>query len=211
MQGAPRRSARPFFVLPLALALLAFVAVPALAQAGENGPAQYEPEPTESFKVPNSTKESTSKSKGSTHESSGKSSKESKANGNPAASASEAGGTGKKSSSEEEPEEGSEKEAKTGGAATGNGGNKPGGGEGAKANKGGGAESGVGGQQEVTGGNIGTPVAHKTSSSGGSSPVVPILIAVAVLAAISIGVVLYRQRKSGGQGPDRRVSSPNAS
>jgi hypothetical protein len=39
---------------------------------------------------------------------------------------------------------------------------------------------------------------------------VPILIAVAVLAAISIGVVLYRQRKS-GQGPDGRVSSPNAS
>ena len=39
---------------------------------------------------------------------------------------------------------------------------------------------------------------------------VPILIAVIVLAAISIGVVLYRQRKS-GQGPDSRVSSPNAS
>ncbi len=32
----------------------------------------------------------------------------------------------------------------------------------------------------------------------------PILIAVVVLAAISIGVVLYRQRKSGGQGPDRQ-------
>ena len=44
---------------------------------------------------------------------------------------------------------------------------------------------------------------HATSpnSSGGSSPVVPILIAVVVLAAISIGVVLYRQRKS-GPGPD---------
>ena len=53
-------------------------------------------------------------------------------------------------------------------------------------------------------------VAHTESSSGGSSPVVPILIAVVVLAAISIGVVLYRQRKS-GQGPDRRVSSPGAS
>ncbi len=65
---------------------------------------------------------------------------------------------------------------------------------------------------EAGGGNV-TPVAHKTetSSGGGSSPVVPILIAVIVLAAISIGVVLYRQRKSGGQGPDRSVSSPNAS
>ena len=54
---------------------------------------------------------------------------------------------------------------------------------------------------------------HASASSGGSSsPVVPILIAVAVLAAISIGVVLYRQRKDdSGSGPDRRVSSPNAS
>jgi hypothetical protein len=35
---------------------------------------------------------------------------------------------------------------------------------------------------------------------GGSSPVVPILIAVAVLAALSISVVLYRERR--GDGPD---------
>jgi cobalamin biosynthesis Mg chelatase CobN len=59
------------------------------------------------------------------------------------------------------------------------------------------------------------------SSGGGSSPVVPILIAVVVLAAISIGVVLYRQKQQSGNGPDggRKpgqgsdgpVSSPNAS
>ena len=49
------------------------------------------------------------------------------------------------------------------------------------------------------------------SSGGGSSPVVPILIAVVVLAAISIGVVLYRQRKSDQDGSDGRVSSSNAS
>jgi hypothetical protein len=42
--------------------------------------------------------------------------------------------------------------------------------------------------------------------------VVPILIAVAILAAISIGVVLYRQRKQDqGPGSDSRVSSSNAS
>jgi hypothetical protein len=35
------------------------------------------------------------------------------------------------------------------------------------------------------------------ADAGGGSPVVPILIAVAVLAVISIGVVLYRQRHSG--------------
>lgn len=35
-----------------------------------------------------------------------------------------------------------------------------------------------------------------TSGSGGSSPVVPILIAVLVLAALSIGIVVYRERRS---------------
>ncbi len=48
----------------------------------------------------------------------------------------------------------------------------------------------------------GTPASH--SAGGGSSPIVPILIAVVVLAAISIGVVLYRQRKG-----DAGVSSSN--
>jgi hypothetical protein len=42
-------------------------------------------------------------------------------------------------------------------------------------------------------------VTSSMSASGGSSPVVPILIAIVVLAAISIGVVLYRQRQSGDQ------------
>ena len=39
-----------------------------------------------------------------------------------------------------------------------------------------------------------------------SSPLVPILIAVAVLAAISVGAVLYRQRRG-----DDSQFSPNAS
>lgn len=45
----------------------------------------------------------------------------------------------------------------------------------------------------------GVPVSHK--SDGGSSPLAPILIAIAVLAAISLGTVLYRQRRqrSGSQ------------
>ena len=49
----------------------------------------------------------------------------------------------------------------------------------------------------------------EADSDGGSSPLVPILIAIAVLAAISIGVVLYRQRRQGD--PALRVSSPKAS
>jgi cobalamin biosynthesis Mg chelatase CobN len=44
---------------------------------------------------------------------------------------------------------------------------------------------------------------------GGSSPLVPILIAIAVLAAISVGVVAFRQRRR-GSGTDARVS-PEAS
>jgi hypothetical protein len=39
------------------------------------------------------------------------------------------------------------------------------------------------------------------SSGGGSSPVVPILIAVAILAAISIGTVVYRHRRAEGGRP----------
>jgi flagellar basal body-associated protein FliL len=45
-----------------------------------------------------------------------------------------------------------------------------------------------------------------SAASGGTSPVIPILIAVVVLAAISIGVVLYRQRKtSDSQTRDRVI------
>ena len=40
----------------------------------------------------------------------------------------------------------------------------------------------------------GTPA----SDDGGSSPLVPILIAILVLAAISLAVVMLRQRRQGG-------------
>lgn len=45
----------------------------------------------------------------------------------------------------------------------------------------------------------GLPVSHQ--SDGGSSPLVPILVLIAVLAAVSLGAVLYRQRRqrSGSQ------------
>jgi hypothetical protein len=196
--------ARSFFVLPLVLALLAFVALPAFANAGEI--PQYEVENTESFKVPNTTTESV-KPKHIAQGNSGQSN-------NPAAKASEAGREG--SQKKGEPEEGGEKEkSQSGGAGPGEGGGNGGGGESSKpAHDGAKNNDGVGAAEKVAeGGGNATPVVHKveTSSGGGSSPVVPILIAVIVLAAISIGVVLYRQRKSGGQGPDRSVSSPNAS
>jgi cobalamin biosynthesis Mg chelatase CobN len=204
MQGAPRHSARSFFVLPLVIVLLALVALPSLAQA--EGGTTYTPEEIPTFKAP------TESSAKPTHKSQPSTPTNQKAEGS-AVNGSESGKVGKSpegsngGSSEEE-------ESKGGAAATGGSKGNGGGSGGATPQKnGGGTKNGLSGEQEVAGGGNVTPVAHKTetSSGGGSSPVVPILIAVIVLAAISIGVVLYRQRKSGGQGPDRSVSSPNAS
>lgn len=55
-----------------------------------------------------------------------------------------------------------------------------------------------------------TPAAVKSQSSdnGGSSPLVPILIAIAVLAAISVAVVMIRQRRQ-RRGPTT-TASPEA-
>jgi len=119
------------------------------------------------------------------------------------------GSTGEEPASKESE---SEEAHKSSGGATSNGGGKnpPTGG----GSEGGNNPSRSGGAKSNDGIANGKPVAMSTQShsGGSSSPVVPILIAIAVLAAISIGVVLYRQRRSdAGSGPDGRVSSPNAS
>lgn len=51
------------------------------------------------------------------------------------------------------------------------------------------------------------PASH--SDDGGSSPLVPILIAIAVLAAISVAVVMIRQRRGRPGGP-KPTASPEA-
>jgi cobalamin biosynthesis Mg chelatase CobN len=86
------------------------------------------------------------------------------------------------------------------GAGTGQGNQASGGGDGKAAN---GAKPA---------GDVGNAQQLKTeaapsgqSSDDGSSPLVPILIAIAVLAAISIGAYYYRQRR---QGPDSTVAPP---
>lgn len=61
----------------------------------------------------------------------------------------------------------------------------------------------IGESQKVA--NPGQPVSE--TSEGSSSPLVPILIAIAVLAAISIGAFYYRQRRQGDDSP----ISPKAS
>jgi len=50
-----------------------------------------------------------------------------------------------------------------------------------------------------------------TSSSGGSSPLVPILIAIVALAAVSIGAVMLRRRRQGQGAAPSGTASPKAS
>jgi cobalamin biosynthesis Mg chelatase CobN len=89
----------------------------------------------------------------------------------------------------------------TGGTGTGQGTQASGGDDGQRAN-GSQAAGEISGAQELP--TKSSSVAP--ASDDGSSPLVPILIAVAVLAAISIGAFYYRQRR---QGPGSTVS-PNA-
>jgi cobalamin biosynthesis Mg chelatase CobN len=182
------------------LALLALAAFPVFAHAG--GIPEYELEKNET-ELPGSQTTTKPKSDGGHHSGS---------QTNPAAHGSgaetEKNSESKSETSPEGESESSQQGGGGGGGSHGNGGNHPGGAE--KSNAQSKPENKVGSAQKVA--NTSAKPAP-SSSGGGSSPIVPILIAVAVLAAISIGVVLYRQRK-GDSGPgssDRRVSSPNAS
>lgn len=116
------------------------------------------------------------------------------------------------SSSSESENEASGSES-PGGGSGGNGSGKGGGtptGQSSQGGGGGGQQSKNGGQGAggVNGAEALPVEAAETNSSGGSSPLVPILIAVALLAAISIGYYVYRQRRPGSGSP---VSSPKAS
>jgi hypothetical protein len=109
-------------------------------------------------------------------------------------------GTKEAEGSEEGESSEEKKAAVAGGNSGGNGQGKPGG----SANDGGkqtmhpGAQNGSGVQTS------------KSSDGGGSSPLVPILIAIALLAAISVGVVMVRQRRQ-RRGPTGSAPSPKAS
>jgi cobalamin biosynthesis Mg chelatase CobN len=90
----------------------------------------------------------------------------------------------KSSKSREEASQGSNPSTPAGGGnAQGKQGNTPGG-----------ADKSPGATQ------MGEPRSSVTESDDGSSPLVPILIAVAVLAAISVGAVLVRQRRGSADG-----------
>jgi cobalamin biosynthesis Mg chelatase CobN len=161
------------------LALLAFACFPVLAQA-EN--TVYEPEsthlPHEAGKTPIHQ----------THNQ-GESSPEAQVSRTPGGGGSGPGSSGNQNGASQEPHPSS---------PGGSGQNQRGEGNGA-----------VNGQKQPVGQvQTAKPVANSTqpADEGSSSPLVPILIAVAVLAAISIGAVLLRQRR----GSDSRIS-PKAS
>jgi cobalamin biosynthesis Mg chelatase CobN len=165
--------------------VLALALFPGLAQAEDNSGIQYESDvPTvpshESSNIP-----SKDKSGGSTKPS--EKSSEASSSNSPGG-----GGTG-----------GSNDPGQGGGAPSG---------QSSQAGGGGGQQTGNGSQNAGGKVNAAQPLPTTTdagqSSDGGSSPLVPILIAVALLAAISIGYYVSRQRR---QGSDSAVSSPKAS
>jgi cobalamin biosynthesis Mg chelatase CobN len=119
--------------------------------------------------------------------------------------ASAPGGKAGAKGSDGEKGESSEKESSSkegGAAAAGNGGGT------GQGNPGGSANPGSEAQMQHGGQNAGTPASQ--TSDGGSSPLVPILIAIAVLAAISVGAVMYRQRRQRRR-PTASTPSPKAS
>lgn len=176
-----RGSVRPVLSLLSVLAVLAMACFPGLAVAEENSGIQYESDvPTvpqdEGSKIPSKKNPGDSKTSDENAEATG-------------SNTPGGGGSGGNDSSS------------AGGTGTGQGTQGSGGGDGQRADGSQSAGSVDGAQSLKT---TSSPV--DSSSDDGSSPLVPILIAVAVLAAISIGAYYYRQRR---QGPGSTVS-PNA-
>lgn len=111
------------------------------------------------------------------------------------------GPSGSGSNEAEESEEG-ESSREQGGVAAGNDDGTGQGKAGGSANHG---ENGANaGKQNA----LGKPASH--SDDGGSSPLVPILIAIAVLAALSVAFVMIRQRRQRDGGGPATTASPEA-
>jgi cobalamin biosynthesis Mg chelatase CobN len=167
------------------LVLLALACFPVLAQADSSG-AQYEEA------LPNPTGGHGSTGHGSTHHNSEPPAKSSSVPNGGASAPSSPNPSGSGSvASESNPVEGSS--SNTGGVTNASHGDGKGQSSPDKASTGAAPKSA---QPTVqTGGST-------SSGGGGSSPLVPILVAIAVLAAISIGAVMIRQRRqrSGGRG-----------
>lgn len=181
-----RASAR-LLALSSVLALLALACFP-LAAFGDSGSAQYEEALPEVCGSSCKQKESPAKT-----------SKSNTGGGGTSTSHPSNGSNGTESSSG-----GSDEESATGGVAANGGGNGAGGGSG-------GAEVQQHQDQGKAGGSpepaqpLGSATNAK-SDDDGSSPLVPILIAIAVLAAISVAAFVIRQRRHRADGGTPSVS-----
>lgn len=163
-----------------------------LAQAeSDSAGIQYEDAP-KTITVPGTTSKKSHKSEP------GNGSQEAEANGSKTPGGSGGSGGSNGGSSGNGPSNGGQNPST--GAGSGSGQSNPGNGSS--------AGQGNGSQPTATG-----QPASSHSSGGGSSPLVPILIAIAVLAAISIAVVMYRQRRQDGDtgGDADGAVSPKAS
>jgi cobalamin biosynthesis Mg chelatase CobN len=94
-------------------------------------------------------------------------------------------------------EGGSSTDSAGGVAATGNDGGT---GQGSSQNDGGQAQNQPQGGAQSTPGELSSGTTAQTADDDGSSPLVPILIAVAILAALSVGAVVMRQRRQRNDG-----------
>jgi hypothetical protein len=159
------------------LVVLALACVPALAQAEEATGPVYDPE------VP--TVPSENGSGGGDNQNVPGGGGEAEKSGVPGTGSGDAGGKGD-------------------GADTGQGNQGPGAQSGKPGAGPDAAEAGLDGSEPVAA--LG-PDGTQASDEGSSSPLVPILIAIAVLAAISVGAFFYRQRRQGAGSP----ISPKAS
>jgi cobalamin biosynthesis Mg chelatase CobN len=154
---------------------------PGLAVAEESSGAQYDVDPVPA--VPEDQGDNQSKKNSGGSDPSGESAE---ANGSNTPGGAGSGGDG----------------SNTGGSGSGQGTQGSGGGDAQRANGSQSAGGDIAKAQSLE--TKGSPVS--ASSDDGSSPLVPILIAVAVLAAISIGTFYYRQRRQGSGS----TVSPNA-
>jgi len=182
-QPQPLRAAGRRSMIALSvLALLALACLPGLAQAESSAGLQYTDAP------PTATDHNIPTHAKSQANSSKTNGGDSDADKGGAAGSSDKGSGGGSSS-------------KPGDASKGDGGN--GQEQGSR-----GKDSGGSSQKDST---AGTPVSSTEEDDGGSSPLVAILIAIAVLAAISIGVLVMRQRRGGSDRPGDAPASPKAS
>jgi hypothetical protein len=167
LQTRRRGSGRPAFALLSVLALLALACFPVLAQAEESIGPVYDPAVP---KVQGQTKQ---------NKETGPTAKDSSKDG---ATAPVGGGTGGGDSGSGDPS-GNSNPSTPGGTDAGqdkSGNTSP-------------AVKGQGSQQPKI--SQGQPPASESAADDSSSPLVPILIAIAALAAISIGVIVIRQRR----------------